>query len=64
MRSRLFTPKHEYAQDEWAPWFAIWPVRAKDGPDQFRWVWLEWVEYKYDPDSYDYAGYLYQIRSK
>ena len=64
MRSQPFVPKREYTQDEWAPWFAFWPVRANDGPNRVRWVWLEWVEYKWDPNSYDYAQYLYQIMSK
>jgi hypothetical protein len=33
---------------EWRPWFAWYPVRASL-PDvgQYRWVWLEDVEFRY-----------------
>lgn len=58
-----------YALEEWEPWFAWRPVRAKrsSGTTEqeynapWRWAWLEWVERRYDRiTSYETAYYEYR----
>lgn len=66
MRSEIHPPERQYNQDEWTPWFALMPVKAKVLPDVYespwRWAWLEWVECRYDSRiSYEYAYNEYRL---